>query len=94
MGKTMDLIDELRKYPERLQPNIFISRLNEPIEIVRQGLALRVKKDALPGQIDGAMSFVWMPLTRPVLKLKIYQERKILCFKSNYYQLSFCLSAE
>jgi hypothetical protein len=59
----MDLIAELRKYPERLQSNISVSKLNEPIEIVRQGLALRVKKDAVPGQLDGVMSFGWMPRT-------------------------------
>jgi len=59
----MDPIAELRKYPERLQSEVPVSKLNEPIEIVRQGLALRVRKNALPGQLDGTMSFVWIPRT-------------------------------
>jgi len=59
----MDLIAELRKYPERLQPNVLVSELNAPIEIARQGLALRVKEGALPGELDGVIRFVWVPHT-------------------------------
>jgi hypothetical protein len=59
----MDLIAELRKYPERLKPNTLVSKLNAPIEMTRQGLTLRVRKGGLPGELDGFTRFVWVPHT-------------------------------
>lgn len=57
----MDPIAEIRKYPKRLQPNVLVPKLNAPIEIAHEGLALRIKEGALPGELDGVLRFVWVP---------------------------------
>lgn len=52
----MNLTEEIKKLPKRLFPNVRVSSLNEPIVIADKGIALKVKKDALPIELfDGVV---------------------------------------
>lgn len=57
----MDLIAEMRKCPERLQPNVFVTKLNAPIEIVRETMLLSKKAGTPPSELHGVVRFVWIP---------------------------------
>ena len=84
----MNLTEEIKKLPKRLFSNVRVSSLNEPIVIADKGIALKVKKDALPIELfdgvvrrwnfDGFIEFEGTYRGGEVSEL-IYSEEIILC---------------